>query len=170
VFNERYQQLSDDPAGVRNYFDVSNNQTVQPPPSLDDDSLKKWLAEGKQGDLCFDLEQLRLVPVRGARLATLDKADWRAIDKIPLAKLRTMLSKQPVEFYSVAKLSELQQTNPGAADQLLKELPALVLESAEGKMTLLRIIHLPGGTSVQLQSRPRPLPPYPPFHPGDEGP
>ena len=48
-----------------------------------------------------------------------------------------------------------------------RKLPTLVIETAKGKVFLVRASQ--NGSAVNLQIRPRPQPPYYPFHPADEG-
>ena len=160
--------MSDIPGGRRDYFDVAQHYSVEPPGELDDQAVERWLSKKRLGDFGFDAATSRLFPVRGAKLIALDERDWYLADRIPLADLKKRLADAPLEFYSLADVPALNA--PGgyqAREDAIAKLPILAVESAEGNVMLLRIFSLSPG-NVAFQTQHRPLPPNPPFHPGDD--
>ncbi|HEY1785306.1 MAG TPA: hypothetical protein VGG30_07135, partial [Pirellulales bacterium] len=163
------------PEGKLLLFDAASNDSVEQPAGLDEKASDAWLLENKKGDLRFDPATRRLIAVRGARLGVLAETNWYAIDRLSLADLRGRLAESPLDSYTLAELPGAGSPNPSTVEKVLRTLaekslrglPTLVLETAEGKIVLLRIEQYDGG-SVLLRCRARPLPPYPPFHPGDD--
>jgi hypothetical protein len=153
------------PEGRRLFFDAGSQQSIEQPAGLDEKGTEAWLLESKKGDLWFDAKTRRLTAVRGARLATLPETDWYAVDRIPLAALRTRLAESPQESYTLAELPD-GKPDRLAVEKVVQELPTLVLETAEGKVVLLRVERYDGNSALVLW-RARPLAPYPPFHAGD---
>jgi thiol-disulfide isomerase/thioredoxin/Leucine-rich repeat (LRR) protein len=161
------RNVSDTPHGKRDYFDVAQHYSVEPPAGLDDKAVEGWLSKNGRGDFSFDAATSRLFPVRGARLIALDERDWYLTDRIPLADLKKRLADGPLGFYSLADVPALN--GPGgyqAREDAVAKLPILAVESAEGNVMLLQIFSLSPG-SVAFQTQHRPLPPNLPFHPGD---
>ena len=141
--------------GKRYYLDVGKPQSVAQDAPLDAEATQKWLAENKKGDVEFDAATGRLLPVRGAKLATVDETEWYKLDRIPMAELQRRVRDTPVDSMSVPHFSE-----PGSpeAQRAFRRWPTLVVESAEGKLALVRVLNSNGGDgTVNLQVRPRPL-------------
>ena len=159
-------QMGDWSTTERVYFDVTGRVVRQPAP-FDEKATQRRLAETKEGCLGFDKTTERLFTIHGARLTTVPETDWYELDRIPLAELRRRVDESPLESYSLAALpAEDVSGNPDPRSQAIAKLPTLVLESLEGEVALLRVSESDHGTAY-LFSRPRPLPPYPPFHAGD---
>jgi hypothetical protein len=153
------------PDGRRLFFDAASNNFIEPPAGLDEKGTEAWLLETKKGDLWFDAKTRRLIAVRGAKLTTLPETDWYAIDRISMATLQKRLAEAPRESYSLAELPG-DKPDRLAVEKIVRALPTLVLETAEGKIVLLRVERY-DGESALLLGRARPLAPYLPFHAGD---
>ena len=167
LFSEAINEYLEDRDGGRKYFDVRENRPITPPAGLDKDETDRWLANGKQGDLTWDATTRRLIAVRGARLSTLAETEWYLTSRIPLADLKKRVADAPLEFYSLADVPTIN--SPGgykARENAIAKLPTLVLETAEGKVALLRITD-PDPKSIFFTVIRRPLPPNPPFGAGD---
>ncbi len=117
-------------------YDVATNRAVYPPRSPDAEETQRWLLAEKQGDIGFDAQTRRLVPLRGARLITIDETEWYATDQIPLAELRRRLAAAPLEFYSLAKLPEHVKPEEFHPNATISGVPTLVLQTAEGAVVL----------------------------------
>jgi hypothetical protein len=162
------------PEGRHLFFDAANNDSLEQPAGLDEKGTEAWLLENKKGDLWFDQATRRLIAVRGAKLTALAETHWYAIDRIPAAELRERLVESPIDGYTLAELPGAGSPDPSAVEKVLRALaekglrtlPTLVLETAEGKIVLLRI-ELYDGDAVMLRCRARPLPANPPFPTAD---
>ena len=144
--------------GQPSYYDAATNHAVYPPRLQDAEETQRWLSAQKQGDIGFDVQTRRLVPLRGARLTTIDETEWYATDQIPLAELRRRLAASPLEFYSLSKLPEHVAPEEFHPSATVSGLPTLVLQSAEGAVVLLRLTHI-DRRGVHFLTRHRPLPP-----------
>ncbi|HTU25578.1 MAG TPA: hypothetical protein VMF30_09285, partial [Pirellulales bacterium] len=162
------------PASEHVLLAVADNKLVEPPAELEEKDLQAWIAQNKQGDLSFDAQTGTLLPLRGARLARLDALEWWAIDRVPLAELHQRLADHPLESVTLPEAFASKSQRPTAWERLqgilaeirLKSQPALVLETAEGKVVVLRVERYDDGMLL-VRGRTWPRPPYPPFHAGD---
>ena len=162
--------LGGEETGSRAYLDISSHQSVYQPKPLDEKSTEAWLAKERRGDIWFDPETKQLIAVRGARLATLNESEWYAIDRIWTSDLRKRVAESPIQSYSLASLPGWDERVPDstAAHHALQNLPTLVIETAEGNVAPLRVVHYnTTPAQVLVQAHGRPLPPYPPFNAGD---
>ena len=160
---------------TRLFFDAANNDAVEQPARWTTRRPSAGCGRTKKGTCGSTRQARRLTAVRGAKLATLAETDWYAIDRISPATLRERLAESPVESFTLPELPGAGSPDPWAVENVLRALaelglrglPTLVLETAEGKIVLLRVERY-DGDSVQLLCRTRPLAPYPPFHTGDD--
>jgi hypothetical protein len=154
-------------SGMRLFLDAANNDVVEQAPPLDREATERWLQGAKKGDLWFDAASGRLIAVRGARLTTLAETEWYAVDRISLNELRKRLTDAPRDAFALDALANHDKWTAKEMDAAIAALPTLVLETAEGEIVVLRVEAF-NAHGVMLWGRPRPLPPYPPLHPGDQ--
>ena len=104
-----------------------------------------------------------LIPVNGAKLATLGTNEWHVADRVPLAELRQRIADSPIDSFRLVDDKVLLQSG---LEEAVRQRPILAVETADGSVATLRIsTAFPDGLDVTI--RPRPLAPNPPFHPGD---
>jgi len=154
------------PNGPRLFFDVASNNSIEQPVGLDEKGTGSLAVERqKRRPVVRTRKTRRLTAVRGARLTTLSEKDWYAVDRIPLAALRKRLAESPLKSYTLADTPNGEKPDLAEAEKVLRKLPTFVLESAKGKIVLLRVEQYDGDSALVL-CRARPLVPYPPFHAG----
>ncbi|HTU25577.1 MAG TPA: hypothetical protein VMF30_09280 [Pirellulales bacterium] len=156
-------------------LDVADNNTLEPPLGLEEEEIANWLAENKQGDLSFDVQAGEIRARHGARLATLHEFEWQAIDRVPLAALRERLAAAPLESMHLVKYQAAER-QPQSWSESWQEFvaevgmaaqPAVVLETGDGKLVVLRVERNDDQTLL-IRGRAWPRRPNPPFHSGDD--
>lgn len=147
----------------RHFYDGERNIVLDLPPGLSDGEAKRWQQQSK-ADLYYDAKQSALIPINGAKLATIDATRWSRIDQMSVPSLAERVRQQSLDRYPLAPAQPLD--SPISDDQKLRSLPTGVLLTSTGRLILFRI-QQQYDQSVLILFRPRPLPAYPPFHQGD---
>ncbi|MBC7822233.1 MAG: hypothetical protein IAG10_35560 [Planctomycetaceae bacterium] len=157
--------LMDVSTNVRDvYADVLQNIFVNGDAPVDFDQRDEWLLKQPNGDLCFDAKLDLLMGVRGAKLAVLDAASWYEADRVPLADLRRLIETRGQVSIPLSNFAE-PKSPEGPYRRLKSHHPSLVVRTGSNRISVIRLRDV---DSVIIVSRPRPLPPNPPLHPGDE--
>ena len=124
-----------------------------------------WLNTKGQGDLAYDGQSAELVGVRGAKLAILPAATWYEADRAPLRQLHKLVQSTGQSRLPLATFMEPEGDPANGILNVRKSAPSLVVQTAEGKIAVIRFLGMADGPV--FKSHPRPLPPNLPLHPGD---
>lgn len=148
------------------YLDVMKMIFVTDEAPQDLAARNAWLQQKQQGDLAFDAKSDSLVGVRGAKLAVLNANDWYSADQISLTELRDIVEKTGKNAIPLADFVE-QDGAPAIGNRRVRTpSPSLAIKTSEGQFAVVRLWSMATDGPL-VKSRPRPLPPNPPLHPGD---
>ncbi len=147
------------------YADVMRMVHVAEEAPADLSDRESWLNSKGQGDLAFDAKSAELVGIRGAKLAVLPAASWYEGDQVPLQELQKLLQSTGQSSLPLTTFMEPEGDPANGILKVRKRAPSLVVQTAEGKVAVIRFLGMADGPV--FKSHPRPLAPNPPLHAGD---